>query len=77
MIVLGIWKTYFESICRIECQQENLFCIIGEADAGFSSLSRSNQNDIVLFYTLLLSSDCHFSDFPLLADLEFQIQILQ
>lgn len=55
----------------------NICSVIGEADAGFSSLSRSNQNDIVLFYTLLFSSDCHFSDFPLSADLEFEIQILQ
>jgi len=57
--------------------RKNLFCVIGEADAGFSSLSRSNQNDIVLFYTLLFSSDCHFSDFPLSADLKFELQILQ
>lgn len=57
--------------------RKNLFCVIGEADAGFSSSSRSNQNDIVSFCTLLLSSDCHFGVFPLSADLELEIQILQ
>lgn len=75
--MLGMWKTYFENICRIECQQEKSVLCLWRGRGRFFIFVQIKSKWHFLFYALLLPSACHFSDFPLSADLEFQIQILQ
>lgn len=69
-------KYIFENICKIECQQEkSVLCHSRGRCRFFHLCPDQNQNDSISFYTLFFPSDCHFSDFSLSADLEFEIQI--